>query len=57
MAVFLSNYVFPTRYIQFGRHPNPRRPNSVTDFDFALYYPLANVVNLEFIFIILINYK
>ena len=36
MAVFLSNYVFP----------NSRRPNSVTDFDLALYYPLEILVDV-----------
>ena len=49
MAVFLSNYVFPTRYS--ARHPNSRRPNSVTDLDFSLYYPL---LKLSFAFVLLV---
>ena len=39
MAIFLSNYVFPARY-SLGATQIQDAQTRLTDFDFALYYPL-----------------
>ena len=56
MAVFLSNYVFPTMY-SLGATQIQGAQTRLPILILPCITPWANVVNLEFIFIILIKYK
>ena len=56
MAVFLSNYVFPTRY-SLGATQIQGAQTRLPTLILPCITPWANVVNLEFIFIILIKHK
>ena len=56
MAVLLSNNVFPTRY-SLGATKIQGAQTRLPTLILPCFTPWANVVNLEFIFIILIKYK
>ena len=56
MAVFLSSYVFPTRY-SLGATQIQGAQTRLPNLILPCITPSANVVNLEFIFITLIGIR